>query len=89
MSESLAMDAPALLKRERFVAVRPGAEKSSDLFKDVAETRSGGERFEAAHGPVALLHAPMILLQLVIQIAVRPVDHEVPEDVPDGTGYAS
>jgi hypothetical protein len=47
------MDAPALLKCERFVAVRPGAAKRSDLVKDVAETRSGGERFETAHGSVA------------------------------------
>jgi hypothetical protein len=85
VNESLAMEAPALLKCERFVAVRLGAEKRSDLVKDVAETRSGGKRFEAAHGSAALLHTPMILLQMVIQIAVRPVDHEVPEDIPDGT----
>jgi len=79
------MDAPALRKHERLVAVRLGAEKGADLINDVAETRSGGEGFEPARGAVALLHALMILFQMVIQIAVRPVDHVVSENVPNGT----
>lgn len=62
VGKSLSMDAPALLTRARLVAVRLWAEKGSDLIKDSAETRSGGERFEPAHGTVALLHAQMILL---------------------------
>ena len=27
----------------------------------------------------------MVLLQMVVQIAIRSVDHPLPEDIPDGT----
>jgi hypothetical protein len=84
VSEALAMNAPALRKCERFVAVRPGAEKPSELVKDVAETRSGGERFEPVHGTVPLFHIAMVLLQVIIHVAVRPVPHPLPEHVPYG-----
>ena len=78
------MDAPALRKREGLVAVRLGAEKASDLIKDATETCGGGEGFEAAHGPVALFNAPMVLLEMIVQVAVGPVHHAVPGDLPNG-----
>jgi hypothetical protein len=55
------MDGSVLRQREGLVAVRLGTEKGSDFIKDAAETRSGGERFEPAHGPVPLLDALIVL----------------------------
>ena len=78
------MDVPAVRKRESLVAVRLGTEECSNLIKGTAERRSGGEAFESARGPVALFDAPMVLLHMVVQIAVGPVRHPVPEDVPNG-----
>jgi hypothetical protein len=60
------MDAPALLKREGLVAVRLGAEEASDRIEDATKTCGGDEGFEPAHGPVALLNAPMVVLQAII-----------------------
>ncbi len=81
LGKSLSMDAPALRKREELVTVRLETEKSSKLIKHVTETRGGGEGFEPACGPVALLHAPMILLEMIIQVAVGPVHHPISEDI--------
>ena len=78
------MDGPALRKRNRLVTVRLGTEECSDLIKDKAEPRSGGEGFEPAHRPKALLESAMILLQMILQIAVGPVRHPVPKDGPNG-----
>jgi hypothetical protein len=61
VGESLSMDGSVLRQREGLVAVRLGTEKGSDFIKDAAETRSGGERFEPAHGPVPLLDALIVL----------------------------
>jgi hypothetical protein len=80
------MDRPALRKRNRLVTVRLGTEECSDLIKDKAEPRSGGEGFEPAHRPKALLDSAMILLQMILQIAVGPVRHPVPKDVPNSAG---
>src|SRR5262245_8741240 len=33
--------------------------------------------------PVALFDTPMIVLQMIIQVAVRPVPHPLPKDVPN------
>jgi hypothetical protein len=60
------MNAPALLKREGLVAVSLRAEKGSDFIKDATEARGGGEGFEPARGPVPLLNAPMVLLDMVV-----------------------
>jgi hypothetical protein len=49
-----------------------------------AEARSRGKGFEPTCRPVALLQTLMILLQMIIQVAVRPVRHPLPEDVPNG-----
>jgi hypothetical protein len=45
MGESLRLDAPPLLKRQRSVAVRLKAQERSNLIEDTAETRGGGEGF--------------------------------------------
>jgi hypothetical protein len=60
------MDSPALLKREELVAVRLGAEKSANLIEDATEPCSRGEGFESARGPVPLLDAPMVLLDIIV-----------------------
>jgi hypothetical protein len=64
------MDGTALRKRNGLDRLRLGAEECSDLIKDKAETGSGGEGFEPAHRPIALLDSAMVLLQIVVQIAV-------------------
>jgi hypothetical protein len=48
VGKSLSIDAPALLKRERLVAVRLGAEKRSDLVEHAIEMRGGDDGFEPA-----------------------------------------
>jgi hypothetical protein len=78
------MDVPAGCKRNELVAVQLETEKGSDLIEGAAETRGGGEGFEPACGPVALLDALMVLLDMAVQVAVRPVRHLVPEDGPNG-----
>jgi hypothetical protein len=78
------MDGPALGQRHGLVTVRLGTEKGSDLIKDTAETGGGGEGFEPAHRPVALLDALMVLLQVVVEMAVGAVQHPVPKDVSNG-----
>jgi hypothetical protein len=78
------MEGPALCERNGLVTVRLGTEKCSDLIKDAAEIRSGAEGFEPACGPVVLLDAPMILLEMIIQVAVRPMRYPIPKDVPNG-----
>jgi hypothetical protein len=78
------LDAPAVCKRNELVAVQLETEKGSNRIKGAAETRSGGEFVEPACGPVALLDAPMVLLDRALQVAIRPVSHLVPEDGPNG-----
>jgi hypothetical protein len=78
------MDGPALRKRHGLVTVGLGTEKGSDLIEDEAETRGSGEGFEPARRPVALLDTPMVLLQMVVEMAVGPVQHPVPKDVSNG-----
>jgi hypothetical protein len=78
------MDVPAVRKRERLVAVRLGAEECADLIKDKAKPPGCDEGFEPSRGPVPLLNAPMVLLQMIVQVPVRPVCHTLPKDVPDG-----
>ena len=56
------MDAPVLRTREELITVRLGAEKGADFIEDTAETCGGGERFEAACGPIALFNALVVLL---------------------------
>jgi hypothetical protein len=84
LGKPVLMDGPALCERNGLVTVRLGTEKCSDLIKDAAEIRSGAEGFEPACGPVALLDAPMILLEVIIQVAVRPMRHPISKDVPNG-----
>jgi hypothetical protein len=78
------MDVPAVCKRNELFSVQLETEKGSDLIGGVAETRGGGEGFEPACGPAALLDAPMVLLHMAVHVAVRPARHPVPEDGPNG-----
>lgn len=84
LGNPLQLDAPAVCKRNELVAVQLETEKGSDCIEGAAETRGGGEGFEPACGPVALLDAPMVLLDMAVQVAVRPARHLVPEDGPNG-----
>ena len=61
------MDVPAVCKRNELVAVQLETERGSDLIEGAAETRGGGEVFEPARGPVALLDAPMVLLDMAVK----------------------
>jgi hypothetical protein len=55
------------------------AEQGTDLVEEATETRRRGKGFEPTHGTVPLLDASMILFQMVIQVAVRPVQHPIPK----------
>jgi hypothetical protein len=81
----LPLDAAALCEREVLVATRLQSEKGPNLVEEVAEARGRSKGFEPTCRSVALLDAPMILLQMMIQVAVRSVHYAVPEDVANGT----
>jgi hypothetical protein len=78
------MDVPAVRKRHGLFAVQLGTENSSDLIKSEAEARGYGAGCEPACGLVAWLDAPMVLLQMVVEMVVGPVRHLVPKDMPNG-----
>jgi hypothetical protein len=84
--KSLLMGAPSLRQREALVAVRLRAEKRADFLEAATKAHGGGEGFESARGPVALFDAPMVLLQMVVEMAVSPVEHPVSKNVPNGAG---
>jgi hypothetical protein len=84
LGNPILMDVPAMCKRNELCAVQLETEKGSDLIEGVAETRGGGEGFDPACEPVALLDAPMVLLDMAVQVAVRPVRQLVPQDGPNG-----
>jgi hypothetical protein len=85
VAKSLSMDAPTLLKREELVTMRLGTEKGADLNEGAAETCGCGEGFEPTRGPVPLFDPPMILFQMVVQIAVGAVRHPLSEDGANGS----
>jgi hypothetical protein len=60
------------------------SQRGPDLVEEATEACGGDEGFEPTRGPIALFDAPMILLQKIIQIAVRPVYHLGSKDVPNG-----
>jgi hypothetical protein len=66
------------------VALRLWTEKGADFVKGEAKACRGMAVFEPTHRATSLLDSPMVLLQMVVQIAVGPVQHPVPEDVPNG-----
>jgi hypothetical protein len=55
------------------MAPGPGPQGGTDRIEEAAKARSIVESFQAVHGPVVLFDAPMVLLQMVVEIAVRPV----------------
>jgi hypothetical protein len=59
-------------------------QRGPDLVEEATEACSGAEGFEPTRGPIALFDAPMVLLQMIIQVAVRPMDHPASKDVPNG-----
>jgi hypothetical protein len=64
---------------------RPRSEKGLELVEEAAEARSRGKGLEATYQPIARLDPPMILFQMVVEGAIRPVRHPIPKDVPNGT----
>ncbi len=72
------MDVPVLCQRQALIAVRSGAEKRADFVEEAAEVRSSPKCFEPTCHQVALLDSPMILRQMIIQVAVRPVCYPLP-----------
>jgi hypothetical protein len=64
--------------------MRLRSEKATDLLEEATETCSRGKGLKPTHGPVPLLEASMILLQMIIQATVRPVHDLIPEDVAYG-----
>ena len=79
------MDAAAFCEGEVLVVTRLRPEKGTDLVEDTTEACCGGEGSKPARRAIPLFNAPMILFQMVIEIAMRPVGHPPPEDVADGT----
>lgn len=63
--------------------MRLRSEQGPDLVEKAAETPSRGKGFEPVHGTVPLFNTAMVLLQVIIQVAVRPVHHPLPENVPN------
>jgi hypothetical protein len=86
LGESLLMSRAALLQGEGLIAVRLGAEKRTHLVEQAAEARSRGAMFESAHRPIPLFDASMILLQVVIQVAIRAMLYVIPENITNGAG---
>ena len=80
LGKSLLMSGSALLQGERLIAVRLGAEKRTHLVEQATEARSSGAVFEPAHRPISLFDSSMILLQMVIQVAIRAMLYVIPED---------
>jgi hypothetical protein len=80
------MNVPAVRGRHGLYAVQLGTEMGSDLTAHEAEARGGDKGFEPACGRVAWLGARMILLDMTVQVAVRPGRHLVPRTVPMAHG---
>ncbi len=64
------MNAAAFCEGEALVVTRLRSEQGAALVEEAPEARSGAERFEPARGTVPLLHAAMVWLQMVVQIAM-------------------
>ena len=71
---------------DRLVEVAGWAQKVADLVKRSAEPIGGAELFEAAHGAVASLYAPMILFEHVVLVLAGPVVDVRAEFLGDGLG---
>jgi hypothetical protein len=78
------MDAAAFCEGEVLVVTRPRPEKGTDLVEDATAACGGGEGSQPARRAIPLFNAPMILLQRVVEVAIRPVGHPLPKDVADG-----
>jgi hypothetical protein len=60
------MDSSSLLKGEGLMAVRPRAEKRTDLIEQERGVGSRAAMFEPAHRPISLVDATMILFQMIV-----------------------
>src|SRR5918999_6423727 len=78
------MNGSPLLKGEELIAVRLRAEKRTHLVEQAAEARSRGAMCESAHRPILLFDSSMILLQVVIQVAIRAMFYLIPENITYG-----
>jgi hypothetical protein len=77
------MDSSLLLEGEGLIAVGRRAKERTDLIEQATEARSRAAMSEPAHRSIPLLDAAMILLQMVIQVAIGPVDDLLPEHCAD------
>src|SRR5262245_1243563 len=86
LRKPILMAAPALRQRQRLVTVRLRSEKGPELIQEAAKTPRGRASFEPTGGPVPWLDAPMVLLAMVLQRAIRPGRDPLPEPDMDCTG---
>jgi hypothetical protein len=61
------------------IAARWGTEKGTAFIKEATKSSGAIALFEPIHGTVALCNSSMALLHMVVQVAVRPVRHLLPE----------
>ena len=61
------------------MAGRRRTEKRPDLIEQATKVRSRAAMSELAHQPTPLFDPSMILLQMVIQVAIGPVDYLLSE----------
>src|SRR5215213_8337666 len=59
------------------------AEEVAELIVAAAEPGGRSRALEALHGPVSAFDAPMVLLQLIVQVAAGPVPHTTAQLGPD------
>src|SRR5512147_2763777 len=80
------MEPTAVAKRKSSAARRRRLEKVAHLVVRAAEPLCGRHALEPTHGPVASLDAAMVLLEMIVQVAARPVSDSLAEFGPDGAG---
>jgi len=76
--------APAGPQRDHLVHLRAAPEGVADLVVGRAEAPRRLKGAEAAHGLVAPLEAPVILLQPVVQVLAAAMGHPLAQDLADG-----
>jgi hypothetical protein len=78
------METASLREREQRVVPLLRPEKRAHLIIHATKTGSRDAVFESAPGAVALFHPSVVLLQMVVQVAIRAVGDLLPKDVPHG-----
>jgi hypothetical protein len=78
------MEPMAVAEREPPASRRRGAEKMAHLVVSTAEPMCGRHALEPAHGLVSALDAAMILLEMIVKVAARPMPDPLAKLSPDG-----